>query len=522
MGGCSETGRGALRHPLFWGALVLLVLNDHVLKGAGVLPGALTGKLSDFAGMVVAPVLVATAFRARQTPTRLLAFAAATLPFVAINVSPSAAAAMESLVGLVGLEWRIWSDPSDLIGLAALPAAWWVLDAEPLALPSGRAVEGVGLVAAAFACMATSGPEVVYETIEIPPLPWDTAAHLHNGGDVDVEVRLRWVEAEFACERVRESPGSYLGRAAFGEGVTVTLDPSRNFPLTRAAAGEALEAGPGWLPRRESCDAVLVQRAGSSEVVVFFEATRLSPVYRHSTDTTTSWGPSSDRPPVEVSSRRRIAGGDGTNVIVSPLRTTLGDDGACPAADAPAFVYSGEVVPAGAMAKVAGTEMLRDGCFEVSFEVETGENIRSFLCVPMWAFDLVEGDEVRFDRADRSGISLTRLADGARGETQVEVLNLAADDPSYVLGYGFSLVPAASCPGAATACGAYAADMQVSFDGELLYAGDEMAGRLSGGRGYRLAIGAARETVVGVEACLPAEQQPGFLINAVVFSAEEE
>src|SRR5690606_12557634 len=36
-----------LRHPRFWAALALLVVNDHALKGAGVLPGALTGKLSD-------------------------------------------------------------------------------------------------------------------------------------------------------------------------------------------------------------------------------------------------------------------------------------------------------------------------------------------------------------------------------------------------------------------------------------------------------------------------------------------
>ena len=35
----------ALQHPLWWGALALLLVNDHLLKGAGLLPSFLTGKL---------------------------------------------------------------------------------------------------------------------------------------------------------------------------------------------------------------------------------------------------------------------------------------------------------------------------------------------------------------------------------------------------------------------------------------------------------------------------------------------
>ena len=57
----------ALRHPLWWMALVLLLANDHVPTGAGLLPAALTGKLSDVAGLVVAPALLATILGARRT-----------------------------------------------------------------------------------------------------------------------------------------------------------------------------------------------------------------------------------------------------------------------------------------------------------------------------------------------------------------------------------------------------------------------------------------------------------------------
>jgi hypothetical protein len=50
------------RHPLVWTAFVLLLLNDHVLKGSGLLPGDVTGKLSDFAWLIVAPAFAAALF----------------------------------------------------------------------------------------------------------------------------------------------------------------------------------------------------------------------------------------------------------------------------------------------------------------------------------------------------------------------------------------------------------------------------------------------------------------------------
>ena len=43
-------------HPFTWLSLVVLVLNDHVLKQ--LYPGVLSGKLSDFAGVLLLPVFV--------------------------------------------------------------------------------------------------------------------------------------------------------------------------------------------------------------------------------------------------------------------------------------------------------------------------------------------------------------------------------------------------------------------------------------------------------------------------------
>ncbi|MCZ7683483.1 MAG: hypothetical protein M5U28_33725 [Sandaracinaceae bacterium] len=69
-----ESDAIALRHPLWWASLALLVANDHWLKGADLLPGWLTGKLSDLAGLIVAPVLLSALLRARGPRMRGLAF----------------------------------------------------------------------------------------------------------------------------------------------------------------------------------------------------------------------------------------------------------------------------------------------------------------------------------------------------------------------------------------------------------------------------------------------------------------
>ncbi|MBA2665045.1 MAG: hypothetical protein H0U74_22350 [Bradymonadaceae bacterium] len=47
-----------LLHPLVLAAIAVLVLNDHVLKGSGLLPGLVTGKLSDVVGLFFFPILL--------------------------------------------------------------------------------------------------------------------------------------------------------------------------------------------------------------------------------------------------------------------------------------------------------------------------------------------------------------------------------------------------------------------------------------------------------------------------------
>ena len=165
----------ALAHPLWWGSLALLLLNDHLLKGAGLIPSAWTGKLSDLAGLVVAPVLLAATLGARRPLARLACLAAVAAGFALVNLWPAAARALEQATTALGVPLRIWCDPSDLLALPALALAWWLLTRRARrALPRRRTLETLGAMLGAVACMATS------------PLP--AAAPTVSGGKIVAQV----------------------------------------------------------------------------------------------------------------------------------------------------------------------------------------------------------------------------------------------------------------------------------------------------------------------------------------------
>ena len=96
--------RRALATPLFATALLVLALNDHVLKGAGLLPGWLTGKLSDFAGLIVAPVVLAVLLRTRRRVGFAICLAAAVFFLGALQVSPAFSNGWSAALEWFGLE----------------------------------------------------------------------------------------------------------------------------------------------------------------------------------------------------------------------------------------------------------------------------------------------------------------------------------------------------------------------------------------------------------------------------------
>src|SRR3990170_2011080 len=167
----------AMAHPATLASIALLLVNDHILKRQ--YPSALTGKLSDFAGLFFFPLLLATLFGlagavlGRILPVRRagiapsprkpesaarLCFAVTAVAFAAVKLVPPANSAVTiGLETLLGLPVRIVRDPTDLMALAALWPAWRLWSAatrQPAGPPTRRSLLALGL--ASLAAPATS------------------------------------------------------------------------------------------------------------------------------------------------------------------------------------------------------------------------------------------------------------------------------------------------------------------------------------------------------------------------------
>ncbi len=141
-----------LVHPLVVGALALLILNDHVLKA--VAPGAITGKLSDFAGLAFFPAFLLAAWELLLRSTHRwsrpslaalgVAIAVTAVGFALVKTVAPVAEAAGWVLGAA--QWAISIgprllggapaagirpativvDPTDLIALFALAMPIWV------------------------------------------------------------------------------------------------------------------------------------------------------------------------------------------------------------------------------------------------------------------------------------------------------------------------------------------------------------------------------------------------------------
>lgn len=116
-----------LVHPITVAALVVLLINDHVVKSA--YPGWITGKLSDIAGLVVAPALLASlvTILARRAPAEKVAFVAVAVVaagFVVVKAFPAAAAVASAAWSVVAGPSLVLADLTDLLALPALGGAW--------------------------------------------------------------------------------------------------------------------------------------------------------------------------------------------------------------------------------------------------------------------------------------------------------------------------------------------------------------------------------------------------------------
>ncbi|WP_435204840.1 hypothetical protein [Micromonospora sp. bgisy143] len=117
-----------LCHPTTLLALVVLVVNDRVLKAA--FPGLVTGKLSDVAGLVLAPPLVAVLLTllVPRLPARraaLVGLVAVGAGFAVVKTSGYAAELASSAWTTLAGPSLVRADRTDLFTLPALGLAWW-------------------------------------------------------------------------------------------------------------------------------------------------------------------------------------------------------------------------------------------------------------------------------------------------------------------------------------------------------------------------------------------------------------
>ncbi|RDI17103.1 hypothetical protein [Lentzea flaviverrucosa] len=158
-------------HPLTVGATAVLLLNDHVFKQAW--PGLVTGKLSDVAGLVVAPAVLALLsglFRAGH-----IGAAAATLltgaGFAWVKLTRTGAEVASAAWSVVNGPSVVLADPSDLIALPALGLAWWAwrrsAAAPPLPdRPAHRLRVVLAMPFAVLAIAATSPPSTRIPSVD--------------------------------------------------------------------------------------------------------------------------------------------------------------------------------------------------------------------------------------------------------------------------------------------------------------------------------------------------------------------
>jgi hypothetical protein len=484
----------ALRRPLWWAALATLLVNDHLLKGAGLLPGWITGKLSDVAGMIVAPALAASLIPLRHKGLRALSFLSVAALFAAVKVSPEARDALVAAAASLGMTWRIVVDPTDTFALAALPLAW------SLTTPRGErrlALQRSAMALGFAACMATSrpAPEPVADTSQA--VVW-----VANTLPRRVNLALRFSTARFDCAAARISRGTLFTRALFeDELLRVALDVGETFPLDPEGVREALaRSGQSVSPpaMQGDCGAVLVTAEGLDETVVVWPRTLFSTNFSGRDTNTTS--------------PRRLTLTDEAGAV--RLRASTNDVSTQPLAiNAPRCERRGvgyawsDAAPAGDVTLRAVDE-IPGGCLALVFD----DDVRWTLCVPRDALPFDPGDRltVRATRTDQArGVRL----EGARARLAVWrdvpiAPELIPPDLSARVTFG------SLCTAHRDDCGAYVVPHSV----RLGTAPDAVPGEgsISLGDNVSVRFGRAERVFATRDACAPRLPAPGAFVDYAV------
>ncbi|MCB9539231.1 MAG: hypothetical protein H6704_23705 [Myxococcales bacterium] len=442
----------ALTHPLWWVALALLVINDHLFKGAGVLPQPIVGKLSDFAGLFAAPMVLAALLRLRDRRAVAAAHGAVALVFAGINLSPAFAGGFEALAAATPWPWSIYVDPTDLVALPMVPLSWALLvpwAARPA--PSARALlPRAGLAVGAWACVATSPPpEPAPLTQDNPPgapqlvFPSAVATFvLANDTPVGQVVRVRAVrdDIDWACPSVVAAPDVVLRRDDFGPAETWILDPQRALPLR--------------VPTFSGCGVWLIEVAGAPPRVA---AWLITDYFAENLPTHTD-------DLVDHPRALRLAEIDGAPVLLDhavlhPAPPTV--------ADAPTDACAAPAAGAGLdwTPPPYGTHTLEartvgaDGCHALTFDAG-----RWYLCLPRFPLPFEAGDTLTIRAIGQAEEGVEIEGPGARLRALRGPLPLP----------GTTLESIEGCVGHRRDCGAFVEPLTLTVEGRTARAGEAL------------------------------------------------
>ncbi len=547
--GMSSGVRAPLRHPLFLGALLLLVVNDHVLKGAALLPSWATGKLSDFAGLIVAPVVLTVALRAlgravsrRSIPrsaerpgardggthwhTAAIAMSMVTIGFVATELWQPAADLVAEGLGLLGVPSRLWADPTDLVALTVLPVTWHVLSAGgSFARGAGRLEPGAGSLESraggSSALSRTVFALALVACVATAPRPpsWSTSAYLVNRLGERVDVRIRWANVELSCPEVGDTTlSTIVSPDVLSRGVTFRVEPGATIPLddwAALAARPEVDAGIGrGRPAGvfgPGCVIALLSVDGAPVTLVLWSTEEALVV-----PTQSSAGELPTRGRVEV-----VSSAPGTAFTVSSdLRAEAYDS----RTTEPRCTLAGEVASsdpaafAGPSYAIAERIDGADGCVRLDLEMGT-RPLPFFVCAPTELVPFVAGDSVRIDGSDELGVQRGALVGG--GRTLVLLRARRADTGGVSViegGVTLAIGEPDACGGNRLDCGSYVTPRAPTISGGA--AGEDVRAIVSRtsptGRAMRIQVARAEWVVAASPLCREGRDAAGPLLDAVV------
>jgi hypothetical protein len=493
----------AFAHPAYWVALAVLLLNDHVLKGGGyaLAPSWLTGKLSDFAGLIVAPPLLALLMLGllgtrRERAIRWVAPVLVGVGFAAIKLDATAAHHAEQLFRGFGVASRIWLDPTDLFALAVLPFASTLC--RPLVRsqvrPDGlrRGARAPIIAVASFACIATTGNADDDDDGGSSSIP-----ELINETEEALIVHIASTNGAGGCRIYLEDRVGVLTADAF----TLRRD------VVVKAGGKVTLTGDTTAKFNGDCGAAWITLPDGRQELVYW----------------------SELPSLGEGSEASAAGRQVTlRGETNRFRFELGEDlsrfelstepveSNCTGRVPEHTVETTALALAPGFYDVGSVTADEDGCLVVQWVAQTSEPAtdEQRLCIPEWAFPFEEGETLSvIEELNASGarkLRITRYDEDNRVNQQLTVWNHTAEP----WGAHIKELVAEDCVGTVLECGAYSRPIQVELTGDdgVIVSGDE-ADLNKDSDEIRMLIGEGREIGWSSALCSGEEARMGLSVN---------